>query len=201
MIVTEIRAQKRRKNRYNIYDEDGFFMSLADETIVRYGIKPGVEIDADLLEELRAEDTYKYANELAAQYLSYAPRSKKQLKDHLAKKGIDEHSIERTAELMESYGYINDEAYAKEYAAAYEQKLSPVAISYKLRSKGISKETAEAIAAETDSDAAARAVMKKLSRKFKNDEKRKERLMQALMRRGFSYGDFADNYSEDVWED
>jgi len=77
MIVMEIRAQKRRKNRYNIYDEDGFFMSLADETIVRYGIKPGVEIDAEVLEELRAEDTYKYANELAAQYLSYAPRSKK----------------------------------------------------------------------------------------------------------------------------
>ena len=63
MIITEISQQRRRQDRYNLYCDEGFIMSLSDETIVKNGIKKGMELEGELIERLRREDTFKYAKE------------------------------------------------------------------------------------------------------------------------------------------
>ena len=69
--------------------------------------------------------------------------------------------------------------------------------------KGIAKSVAEQITAEADSKESAENVMSALVRKYRNadPEKRKKKLYDAMMRRGFSYSDIADAYSEDIWEE
>ena len=64
MMITEINPQKRRKDRYNLYCEEGFLLSLSDETIVKNSIKKGADLSSALIEKLRREDTLKYAKEM-----------------------------------------------------------------------------------------------------------------------------------------
>ena len=195
IIITAIEPQKRKKNRFNLYCENGFFLSLSDETIYRHKLKAGMEIDAALHEMLVEEDVYKYAKELAASYLSYAPRTEKQLLDYLKRKGIDEKTGKKAAALMEKYGYIDDEAYAKELVATYQSRLGPAALRSKLLEKGVSRELAEQysqVPEDTRREAAA-ALAEKLRQKYAGLplEKRRQRLYAALMRRGYAYGDIA----------
>lgn len=64
-------------------------MSLSAETIVREKLKEGSVLSDETIARLKEEDTYVYAKELAANYLSYSPRTKKKLTDYLTEKGID----------------------------------------------------------------------------------------------------------------
>lgn len=77
--IQEISLQKRKKDRYNIYTDDGFLMSLSAETIVREKLKEGSVLSDETIARLKEEDTYVYAKELAANYLSYSPPTKEKI--------------------------------------------------------------------------------------------------------------------------
>ena len=68
--IRQIAPQKRNKNRYNISDEDGFLTSLSVETVLRYHLKEGMQVSDELLEEVKQEDTVKYAKEIGVAYVA-----------------------------------------------------------------------------------------------------------------------------------
>lgn len=194
--VTELQPQKRKKNRFNIITDEGYLLSLSAETIVKHHIRAGMILEEELLEKLRQEDTRKYAKELAADYLGYAPRTRSQVRSHLLRKGIDAESAEAALATMEEYGYIDDAAYAREFARCYSAKLGAAAIRSKLMEKGISREVIDAsveFSREAEREAAA-GLVAKLREKYDSlpKEKRRQRIYQALLRKGFSYGDAAE---------
>ena len=45
--IVDIQRQKRNKRRYTIYFEDGEWISLFDELVVKYGLKPHMEVDSN----------------------------------------------------------------------------------------------------------------------------------------------------------
>ena len=94
-ILRQMVPQKRNKTRYNLLDSEGFFASVSVETALRYHLKEGMELPDELLEEMRREDTLKYAKEIGVAYVAYAPRTRREVEQHLARKGIDEKSIEQ----------------------------------------------------------------------------------------------------------
>lgn len=191
MIITEISIQKRRRDRYNLYGDEGFIISLSDETIVKNSIKKGMELSSELLEELRKEDTLKYAKELAASFISYSPKTRAQVIKHLEDKGIDQVSSKQAADMLEEYRYIDDEQYAKEYAKIYSNKLGSRMIKQKLIQKGISAEAAQAAANENKEAQldAGKKICEKYEKKYAALEKfeRNKRIYAALIRKGFSY--------------
>jgi len=198
-IITEITQQKRRKTRYNIHTEEGFLLALSDESVVRHHLKVGSTISSDLLEELREEDSLKYAKELAFKYVTYSPRSEKQLLKHLGQKEIDPTCAAEACRIMKEYGYINDESYARQYAEAYLKKYSPYLVKQRLIAEGISKEIAENAVADADPKDQLKELYDKLCRKHEKEEplKRKKKICDALARRGFSWSEisplFRDN--------
>lgn len=169
--IQEISPQKRKKDRYNIYTDDGFLMSLSAETIVREKLKEGSVLSDETIARLKEEDTYVYAKELAANYLSYSPRTKKRLTDYLTGKGIDRQTAERAAELMERYGYIDDGAYAREMIRCYSSKLGKRAIRNKLLQNGVESALADAALEqlpEEDERESAQRLVEKLREKYKD---------------------------------
>lgn len=126
----------------------------------------------------------------------YAPRTRLQVRSHLLRKGIDAESAEAALATMEEYGYIDDAAYAREFARCYSAKLGAAAIRSKLMEKGISREVIDAsveFSREAEREAAA-GLVAKLREKYDGlpKEKRRQRIYQALLRKGFSYGDAAE---------
>lgn len=200
--IQEISPQKRKKDRYNIYTDDGFLMSLSAETIVREKLKEGSVLSDETIARLKEEDTYVYAKELAANYLSYSPRTKKRLTDYLTGKGIDRQTAERAAELMERYGYIDDGAYAREMIRCYSSKLGKRAIRNKLLQNGVESALADAALEqlpEEDERESAQRLVEKLREKYKDlsPQKQNQRIYGALMRKGFLYSTFGEFLNQD----
>lgn len=197
--ITEITQQRRKKTRYNIYTDAGFLCALSDESIVRHHLKTGGTISEELFRTLREEDALKYAKELALHYVSYAPRSKKQLLKHLAAKEIDPACAEGACRAMEYYGYIDDESFARQYAQSYLKKYSPALVKQRLIAEGVEKEIAESVVADADNTAQLQALFEKLSQKHANEEplKRKKKICDALARRGYRYAEIAPLFHDD----
>ncbi|MBS6510809.1 MAG: RecX family transcriptional regulator [Clostridiales bacterium] len=191
--IRQIAPQKRNKNRYNISDEDGFLTSLSVETVLRYHLKEGMQVSDELLEEMKQEDTVKYAKEIGVAYVAYAPRTKRQLEQHLAKKGIDAHSIAQAVETLEKYSYLDDAAYVREFVRSYGEKLGAGAMRQKLMERGVSRQVIEENLqlSQEGQQAAALALAQKLQRKYADqpEQKRRQKMFAALARRGFSYDD------------
>ena len=206
MIITDITPQKRRKDRYNLYCEEGFLLSLSDETIVKNSIKKGADLSSALIEKLRREDTLKYAKELAASFISYCPRTRREVITHLEKKGIDSVSAEQAADMLEEYRYIDDEKYAREFSRIYSSKLGSRMIKQKLMQKGISSEAAEA-ASKANSQTqmeAGKKICEKYAKKYAalDSYERNKKIYAALIRKGFSYDEASMlvKEDEDVYE-
>lgn len=192
-ILREIALQKRNKNRYNLSDDDGFLTSLSVETVLRHHLKEGMELSEELLEQMKREDTVKYAKELAVAYIAYTPRTRRQLEQQLAKKGIDVQSVAEAVATMEKYSYLDDAAYVREFARSYGKRLGAGAIRQKLLERGVERSVIEEnLELDAQSQrAAAEALAEKLRRKYAADsaQKRRQKMYAALTRRGFSYDD------------
>jgi len=191
--IREIASQKRNKNRYNISDEDGFLTSLSVETVLRYHLKEGMQVSDELLEEMKREDTVKYAKEIGVAYVAYAPRTRRQLEQHLAQKGIDAQSIAQAVETLERYSYLDDAAYVREFVRSYGEKLGAGAMRQKLMERGVERQIIEENMelSQEGQQAAALALAQKLRRKYADqpEQKRRQKMFAALARRGFSYDD------------
>ncbi|MBQ9942665.1 MAG: RecX family transcriptional regulator [Christensenellaceae bacterium] len=192
--VVDIQPQKRKKDRFNIITDEGYLLSLSAETIVKHRIKKGTVVDEARLEQLRQEDNVKYAKELAANYLGYAPRTRAQVEKHLAGKGLDEKSIAAAVETCREYGYIDDEDYARQMAKSYSTKLGKRAIVEKMRQRGLEEAVIAGVEfSGEEQEKAAAELAEKLHAKYAGlpELKRRQRIYGALIRKGFSYEEAA----------
>lgn len=82
----------------------------------------------------------------AVKYLAISPRSEKEVKERLYKKGYHKNEVEFAIEKAKGYRYIDDEVYVKSFYDYYKNKYGTKKIKYKLTSeKGIEQKLAENI--------------------------------------------------------
>jgi regulatory protein len=152
----------------------------------------------------------RYYN-LSIRYLSYRPRSEKEIVDYLEKKiknqkskgkiesqnerTIDDELIESIIKKLKDYKFIDDAEFVKfwiEQRIKFKHK--PLrAIEYELKQKGIDKNLIDNAMDEFDKSTFDLENAKKLAERkssfYRNlsQEKRKEKVMNYLLRKGFSY--------------
>ena len=186
MIVTDINPQKR-KGRYNLYVDGAFYSGLDAETIVKAGLKVGVEIEKDKLEQLVIESETRSAFEKLIGLLSRQMYSKRDLITKLNKYGYSAEGVNNAIVKAEEYGYINDQLYAHLLVESKSMK-SKMEIKNALYLKGIKsniiEEQTESISAEEETDRAI-AIAKKYMKNKNVDEKTMAGLYAYLARRGF----------------
>lgn len=141
----------------------------------------------------------RYYN-LSLRYLSYRPRSEKEVFDYLQEKqkkapSLTDEDIQNIILKLQEYKFINDEDFAKfwiEQRSKYKNKPIRV-IEYELKQKGISQEIInsslfEKDKKETDLENAKKLAAKKMEfYRGLDPKKRKEKVMNYLLRIGFSY--------------
>ncbi|MGI6664133.1 MAG: hypothetical protein ACOX3W_01720 [Christensenellaceae bacterium] len=190
-LIRELRPQKRKKGRYNLFDTEGFLLSLSEETVLRHSIKEDMVLSEEFLEMLRKEDTIQYAKELAMGYIAYAPRTEYQVREHLKKKGIDEKSIEEAITSLYYYNYLDDAVYVSSFVKSYAHKMGSYAMQQKLLERGVAKHviTENLHLAEAEERKTAKGLAEKQAVKYKGEAhyKKKQKLYAFLTRKGFSY--------------
>ena len=139
------------------------------------------------------ERDFQRAKELALNYLSYRPRSAKEVKSHLIRKGYSSPLVHRVVQYLIEWKYIDDREFARKWFLTRLQKggYGPFLITRELLEKGIPHDTChelqdEIYPEEREYEEAKRFLEKKGSQYMTLAPRQKRRLYHMLLRRGFS---------------
>ena len=187
--ITDISYQNQNKKRCNLFLDGEFLCGLSLESVIKFRLKVGQEIEKDALTELIKDNERIEALSKAADYVSKSLKTKRQVKDYLLRKGYSEELAWEIVDKLKEYDYINDKEYSKRYIESVSKTQGKRLVEYKLMSKGVKKDDIEHAYTETDinSKENAKIVVEKYLR---NKEKTKENIAKAyryLIGRGFSY--------------
>jgi regulatory protein len=199
LIITRIQRLRGRKSQYRISFEGSRALELSDWTIGKFGLRKGDDIDDATLAKVAKSESETRAKNIAVNYLSYRKRSAKEIRDHLIRKGIDRESSEKVVRDLQSAGILDDREFARSFIKdrLLRKPAGLALLRRQLTAKGIASETAEEILEELVSpQLQQKAAMELVRRRLQlarrslsglDEDKRKKRLIDFLLRRGFSY--------------
>lgn len=197
-IISAITAQQNNKERCNIFIDGEYKFALSLELVLKNRLKVGLEISEQRIEEMLLESEKSTALSKVAKYVSTALKTKKQIKDYLAKKGYCQQTIYYCIDKLKEYGYINDVNFSLRYIESVYTKQGKRLIESKLMQKGVCKQDIEQAfiqfaeqTKENDNIEDAFSVAKNIAQKYiKNKEITKENIAKTyryLIGKGFSY--------------
>lgn len=199
MVITKIKKLRGRRRRYSVHLDGVPALELSDWTIGKHGLHTGDDLDEHAIEKIKSTEAETQAKNNAINYLSYRQRSSKEINDHLMKKGFTRECAETVTRQLQSARMINDLDFARVFVRD-RLKRKPTGhalLRMQLLGKGIPSSIADTVLADLISPqnqqaSALQAAMRKIqltrySKRNVDDEKRKKRLLDYLLRRGFSY--------------
>ena len=199
--ITNITAQRRRKDRVNLFldGEYAFSLSLFNAA----WLKIGQELTPEKIEALKLEDEYERGKEIALRLITNRPRSKKEVRDRMREKEIDEATRDRVVDRFEELDLLDDEAFARywiDQRARFKPRGRPL-LRQELRQKGVDQQIINDLLEETDDSAAVKQAAEKKARTLTRypEDQFKKKLTGFLQRRGCSYQDIRDVVN-DLWQ-
>ena len=103
--------QKKNKTRYTITFKSGKIIGLSETNLLSYNISVGKKISSDLLSKIESNEMLHSIKYKALNYISYRPRSKKEVNISLLRKGFHQDDIDQVLEELVSKGYLDDESF------------------------------------------------------------------------------------------
>ncbi|MBI2953260.1 MAG: RecX family transcriptional regulator [Chloroflexi bacterium] len=190
--ITGIELQQKRRTRVNVFVDNRFSFSLSAVVAEGAALKPGVSLSDEQIEDLLNRDEFQKAMDSALRFLSYRPRSEKEVRQNLARKGFSESFVAKIVARLTDLRLIDDEAFARFWVQNREEHSprSHRALRFELRAKGVDSDVLEeAIEDTADQESSALAAARKKLRALKNLEYNdfRQRLGGYLGRRGYDY--------------
>ncbi|KKP59850.1 MAG: Regulatory protein RecX [Candidatus Gottesmanbacteria bacterium GW2011_GWA1_34_13] len=108
MLITNIKPQLKNKERVNIFLDDKFAFSLNLELLVKYHLKVDTDIDDSQMQMIIKENDLLYWWERVINFLSFRPRSKKEITDYFKKKEVGSETQKIILSKLIDRKYIND---------------------------------------------------------------------------------------------
>jgi regulatory protein len=202
--ITAIKAQKRNRQRVNIYLDGDFAFGLS--RIVAGWLEPGRKLTEAEIQKLLEADTSEVAFQKALQFISHRPRSVEETRQRLRKKGFSDEVVEATLNKLLEKHWLDDLDFARQWIEnrnAFRPR-SDRLLAYELRLKGVADDViAQALDkfGGDENDLAYQAGIKKAEQC--RNETRLDFLKKVggfLGRRGFHYG-IVKPTVERLWED
>lgn len=193
-VITALEAQKRNKERVDIYLDGEYAFSLTLIEAAR--LRKGQVLSPDEITTLRNEDEITRAIERGLRFLGYRPRSTAEVRRNLVQNKTPESVVDAAVERLQTMGYLDDSAFARFWVENREtfRPSGPAALRYELRQKGIADTVIEAALQDTDAaDGAYRAAQTRVKQlRGSSRQQFKQKLGNFLQRRGFAYSTCRD---------
>ena len=186
--ITDITKTKKGLNA--LFSENGFLFSVDDMLLAQYKIKTGSCFSQQELTLLYEKSNTNKAVQKAYNLLSYRSHSRSELYTKLCR-NFDADCAEAACDKMENLGLINDEEYCKakaEYLINV-KKCSLGETRAKLLTLGINKDIIKCCIQLYDSDVQAENLRYIIEKKYYSKLDQPQKVIAALMRKGFSYSD------------
>ena len=198
MKITDIKQQVKRKDRYSIFIDGKYSLSLSESGLLSAGIKLRQELSEAELAQLQTaaiEDKGVYR---VLDLISRRPRSEGEIRDYLKRKKYIEEEIEKILNALSVKGYIDDEDFARRWVQNRRllKSISKRKLQLELRQKRINDEIIQAVLAEDEASEVETikelVAKKRTSARYQDPQK----LMQFLSRQGFNYSDIKQALGE-----
>ena len=200
-IVTALTAQKRKKDRVNVFLDGEFAFGLT--LFAAANLRIGQELTEEKIAEIRLENDYEEAKNRAFNFITYRPRSEREVRLNLAKKDYSDGTVERVIATLKRLDMIDDEAFAR-YWLEQRNTFKPrsnMALRQEMMQKGISRSIVDEVLSDNDDfQAAVNAAAKRTGRwQHLPREAFDQKMMRYLQGRGFGYG-ICREVIDQIWE-
>ena len=206
MRIERIEASKHKKGRVLVFLEDGACLKITEQELLDFGLRSGDDLSAPQLTKLKEAAGLSDTKATAADLIGKRAMSRASLEKKLRDKGASEAEARYAGEWLEAIGALNDAEYAAILVRHYGRMgYGPRYVQEKLREKGVPRELWEDALEHLPE--AAEQIDRFLSDKLRGqtpDPREKKRLTDALLRRGYGWGDVKagwSRYGAEVLED
>ena len=191
MRIDRIEASKHKRGRVLVFLEDGACLKITEQELLDFGLRAGDELDKPTLDRLKEAAGVSNVKATAADLIGKRAMSRRDLERKLREKGASEAEARYAAEWLEAIGAINDADYAALLVRhCADLGYGPARTREKLYEKGVPRELwDEALDQLPDNGEQIDRFLQSKLRGRMPDEKEKKRLTDALLRRGYSWGD------------
>jgi len=110
-IITQIKPQKNQQ-RFNIYLDGKFAFTLSAEALIKAGLKVNQKISQKKAVRLNEQDNKDKLYEKVLRFLSYRPRSEKEIRDYLKKKNASQKTSKAIIKKLKKLELIDDRSFA-----------------------------------------------------------------------------------------
>ena len=197
MRIDRIEASRHKKGRVLVFLEDGACLKITEQELLDFGLRSGDQLSSVQLKKLKEAAGLSDTKAAAADLIGKRAMSRASLERKLRDKGASEAEARYAGEWLEAIGALNDAEYAAILVRHYGQMgYGPRYVQEKLREKGVPRELWED-ALDTLPEAAEQ-IDRFLSSKLQGrdpDPREKKRLTDALVRRGYGWGDVKAGWS------
>ncbi len=182
------------QSRYLVRTDSAESFVLYKGELKKYGIHEGGVLSDSVYEEIVGKVLKLRARKRAMNLLEKADRTEKELLEKLEKDGYPTLCIEDALAYVRRFGYLDDDRYMEVFIRGRSSKKSRKEIEYLLMQKGFSREVIsrkmDSMMTEVnDYDAIEALLRKKHFDPDCDDRKKRDRIIQYLMRKGFRYQD------------
>jgi regulatory protein len=208
-IITALRFQKRNQERVNVYLNGAYAFALPALDAAK--LRKGQQLSQAEIQSLRLTDLQAKGYERAIRFLGVRPRSEWEVRQNLLRyrirgdERLTEGHIEAILERLRDQRYVDDDAFARYWVEQRNQfkPMSPRALSYELRQKGVDARIIErVVTAEVEPEEAALHAARKQARRYQHldPETFRKKMAGFLQRRGFAWPVVQETLHQ-VWQE
>lgn len=188
--ITDIQQQKRSKGRFSVYVDGKYAFALGDLELGLSNLRIGRELSETEVDEFKASSEEGKAYNRAIKYLSYRPRSVWEVKDYLAKRGVDDEVIDGVVQRLKDARLLDDIQFAISWVVN-RQALRPRSrkmLEIELQAKRVSRDAISVAMEGLDEEEELLALVGLAEKKRRLTQYREpEKLMGYFSRQGYSY--------------
>lgn len=197
MRIDRIEASRHKKGRVLVFLEDGACLKITEQELLDFGLRSGDELSPALLAKLKEAAGVSNTKAAAADLIGKRAMSRASLERKLREKGASQAEARYAGEWLEAIGALNDAEYAAILVRHYGQMgYGPRYVQEKLREKGVPRGLWDDALEELPE--AEEQIDRFLADKLRGrdpDPREKKRLSDALLRRGYGWGDVKAGWS------
>lgn len=188
--ITDIKQQKRSSERFSLYIDGRYSLSLGNLELSNSGLRIGQELTGDEVERWQSKALEAKAYNAALSQLSYRRRSRREIAGYLKRKEYDEDIAASVIRRLEDLGLVDDAAFAAAWIAD-RQLLRPRSrrtLQVELMQKGIDRDTIAEALSRVSEDSQIDALTDLIERKRRQSSYAdSQKLMAFLARQGYGY--------------
>lgn len=190
--ITRLVQGKKNPNRVNLYLDGQFAFALSIDEVAKNHLKKGLELSDSQIETLKDLDETDYVYAKILNFLSFRPRTIKEVKDRLYKYEVrDKAKQDILIAKLQSKGYLDDAAFATWFIESRNthRPRSTRMLTQELMAKGVPSDIiSTAMAGSADeSDTIARILDKKLGLRRTLGRDEVQKIYTYLSRQGYAW--------------